>query len=287
MYMADELDALSAGGVGGGSGLLEVMKMPDVADNVDLFSVFVTYYLFYQTDRPPFDDLRVRQAFSHAIDRETIANKVMQGLEEPAYTMLPPGMPCEQNYDPEIRAIQAYDPDLARQLLADAGYPNGEGFPELEVWTRAGTYVTQAEAIQRMLGDNLGITVEVKDVERALYMEEMRAHNIELGLVQWGADFVDPSNFLDWWANQSRHPWKNERFTELVNEARGELDFERRCELYHEAERILIEDVAGVFVGFPLTGGLTKPWVGGRVPDRNGVFRGSSMEDTNIYIKAH
>lgn len=281
MYEAGEIDSQPVRD----ADLLQAREDPELRDQLDLYASPLTFYMFFNTDEPPFDALAVRQAFSHAIDREAISEQVMQGLEVPAYTMLPPGFPCSQANDPEIQAIQRYDPELARELLAAADYPDGEGFPALELWTRQGQITTEAEAIQRMLRDNLGITVTPRDLERSFYMEQLGAHQITLGLIQWAQDYADPTNFLDWWATGSRHTWHSERFNALVDEARGELDRERRCELYHEAERILIEDVGAVFVGHPIEGALWKPYIGGVRASKQGARIPYRRLWSDVYVK--
>jgi len=195
-------------------------------------------------------------------------------------------VPCSQQNNPEIQKIQAYDPDLAKKLMAEAGYPDGKGFPSLEMWTRQGQIVTEGEAIQRMLKDILGVNVTPKDVERSVYMEKLRAFEIPLGLIQWAQDYSDPTNFLDWWTAQTRHPWKNEEFNKLVNAARGELDPVKRCQMYNEAEKILISDVAAVFIGNPVQGEVWKPYVGGlKVAKNVGIRAHYQMMWSDIYIK--
>ena len=259
MYQAGELSSTGLAG----AALQQALADPSMEGQMDLYALPNIFYMFFNTDEPPFDDLKVRQAISHAIDREAISEQVMQGLEVPAYSLLPPSIPCSQANDPEIQAIQAYDPELARQLLAEAGFPGGEGFPTIELWTRNGQIVVEAEAIQNMLRENLGITVIPTDQERSFYMDKLRAHEITMGLIQWAQDYSDPTNFMDWWVTQARHTWKNERFNELVNEARSVIDLENRCALYNEAERILIEDVGSVFIGNPIAADAWKPTVSG------------------------
>lgn len=281
MYQAGEIDAVGLQG----AALQQALADPSMEGQVDLYALPNIFYMFFNTDQPPFDDLRVRQAFSHAIDRDAISNEVMQGLEVPAYSLLPPSIPCSQANDPDIRAIQAYDPELARQLLAEAGYPNGEGFPTLELWTRNGQIVVESVAIQSMLRENLGITVIPTDVERSVYMDKLRAHDITLGLIQWAQDYSDPTNFMDWWTTQARHTWMNEQFNDLVNEARSVIDPESRCALYNEAERILIEDVGGVFVGNPIAADVWKPYVGGILVSKLGARVHYQRDWGDFYIK--
>jgi peptide/nickel transport system substrate-binding protein/oligopeptide transport system substrate-binding protein len=282
MFQAGEIDSI----VGmRGADLSQALADPDLKDNIATYPAFTTFYMFFDQQNPPFNDLKVRQAFSHAIDRESISKQVMQGLEVPAVSMLPSGFPCSQADNPDVRAIQAYDPAKAKQLLADAGFPDGKGFPALELWTRQGQIVTEAEAIQRMLSDNLGITVTPKDNERSLFMDKLRAYQIPLGVIQWAQDYSDPTNFLDWWASGSRHNWKNQKFIDLVNQARGELDVTKRCQMYNEAEKILIEDVGGVFIGHPVEGTLWSDHLGGVRASKDGLRRNSYLTWVDVYIK--
>lgn len=282
MFQASEIDVV--GGLRGPQ-LTQALADPELSGQVEKYPSFTTFYIFFDTQNPPFNDLKVRQAFSHAIDREAISNAVMQGLEIPAYTMLPGGFPCSQADNPDIRAIQAYDPELAKQLMAEAGYADGASFPEFELWTRQGQVVTEAEAIQRMLNETLGVTVTPKDQERSFFMDKLRAYEIPLGLVQWVQDYSDPTNFLDWWATGSRHNWQNERFTELIDAARGELDTAKRCQLYNEAEKILVEEVGGVFIGHPVEGILWSEHLGGIRATKDGIHRSSYLTWTDVYIR--
>lgn len=283
MYQAGEIDTAPMGG----DELAQVMADPATSSEVYSQTAFTTAYLFFNDTKAPFDNLTVRQAFSHAIDRDALV-QVMQGLVEPAYGHLPVGFPCSQNSDEEFRAIQAYDPDEAKRLLAEAGYADGAGFPELELWTREGQYVREAEAIQNMLKETLGVTVTVKDQERAFYMDKLAAHEIDFGLLQWGADYVDPTNFFDWWGNQSRHTWKNDEFNALIDEARSMIDTEARCGIYNEAEDILVSDVGAVFVVYPVTGTLYKSYLGNLpLNDEGTLGQMTQIVVPSIYVKAH
>ncbi len=103
----------------------------------------------------------------------------------------------------------------------------------------------------------------------------------------WKMDFEDPSNLLDWWGAQTRHTWKNETYNRLITEARSILDQTARCKAYNDAERILIEDVGGVFLGYPVWAALHKPWVGGIRRRRDGVRAQYKFLITDAYIKQH
>jgi peptide/nickel transport system substrate-binding protein/oligopeptide transport system substrate-binding protein len=283
MFQSGEIDT----SIAAGADLIQAKSDPNLSSKLSTFSAGITYYMFFNTDQAPFNDLKVRQAFSHAIDRDSICTKVMQGLETPAYTMVPRGVPYNQADDPAIQKIQAYDPELAKQLLSDAGFPGGKGFPELEMWTRQGQIVREGEAIQHMLKDTLGITVTPKDVERALYMDTLGKHNITLGLIQWAQDYADPNNFLSWWTTQARHTWKNDQFNQLINQAAGELDPTKRADLYHQGERILIEDVGAVFIGNPVTGEMWQDWVTGLKPRADGAKMHNGDYWNQISVAAH
>jgi peptide/nickel transport system substrate-binding protein/oligopeptide transport system substrate-binding protein len=283
MYQAGEVETAPAGG----EELAQLLADPNMKSEVYPETAFTTAYLFFNDTKPPFDDLKVRQAISHAIDRDAI-KQVMQGLIEPAYGHLPKGFPCSQNDDPEFRKIQAYDPELAKQLLEEAGYPNGEGFPQLELWTREGQYTREAEAIQSMLREVLGIEVTLRDQERAFFMDKLQAHEIDFGLLQWGADYVDPTNFMDWWGNQSRHTWTNDEFNRLIDEARSMIDTEQRCQTYNEAEKILASDVGAVFVVYPVIGSVFKPYLGNLPLNKQGVPGAMSQTVVpSVYVKQH
>src|SRR6185437_3403747 len=120
------------------------------------------------------------------------------------------------------------------------------------------------------------------------YMNQLAAHKIQFGLLQWGADFADPSNFFDWWGDQSRHTWKNDEFKTLIDKARGDLNQDERCGLYHQAEKILATDVGGVFVEYPVVGSLFQSYVGG-IPLNDKGLPGILTQTINpsVYIKQH
>jgi ABC-type oligopeptide transport system substrate-binding subunit len=283
MFQTKEVDSISLTG----DQLAQTLNDPSMKGEVYPQGAFTTAYLFFDDSKPPFNNLKVRQAFSHAIDRDSLKT-VMQNLIVPAYGMLPEGFPCSQNDDPAFRQIQAYDPAMAKQLLADAGFPNGQGFPTLELWTRGGQYTREAEAIQNMLKQNLGITVSVKDQERDFYMTQLAAHAIQFGLLQWGADYPDPTDFLDWWGDQSRHTWKNDQFNQLITQARSDLNPTERCGLYNQAEKILVSDVGGVFVEYPVVGSLFQSYVGGLPLNSNGLPGVlTQVIEPSVYVKQH
>jgi len=246
-----------------------VARDPNLMDEVHRYQEFTTWYLFFNTREKPYSDLRVRQAIAHAIDRDLLCQRVLNDLAIPAYTMLPPGFPGYAG--DELKGIQNYDPEIAKQLLAEAGYPGGKGFPESEFWLRvADTNINKiaGEAIEAMLRETLGIKVKVRYQQRTVYNDNLYQWTIPIGMLAFAYDYPDPSNMLALlWRSQpkkyGRHDWQNSMFDELVDEANTEMNPARRYELYAQAEQVLAEDVGAVFLFHPINIELRKPYLKG------------------------
>lgn len=256
---------------------LQLMEAnPDTASQIyQGVGDFGCFYFFFDTDSEPFNDLKVRQAFSHAVDRDAMKQAIWTRQANPAYSFLSPGFPAA-NQD-ALMDIQKYDPELARTLLAEAGFPNGEGFPKLVLNTRGGgrpiEYAT-AEAYASNLKQELGIDVEIQLLERPTFYEKMNANEIQFGFVSYGMDYFDPSNMLGVWLTSGRHPWSNAEYDRLVDEATVFLgDEAERTAMFQEAEKILVEDCPGIFTYFYTPIQFIKPWVTGPAlePDSNGI----------------
>jgi ABC-type transport system substrate-binding protein len=241
---------------------------------------FRTDYLLFDTYNPPFNDINVRKAFAHAVDREAIVKNVYTEIKAmPAYAMLMPGFP-DADTEGVLAEYQAYDCDAAKKYLADAGFPNGEGFPALEMWMRdeqtavASVYQAVASSITQCLG----VSVEVSNKDRKVYMDALNAEptGITFSAISYGMDFVDASNMLGIWVSTGRHSWKSEEFDKLVTEAGAIVDdLEKRSQMFKDAEKILVDDVGGVFIAHRWQGDLFQPYVQGesiRVADSKGVF---------------
>jgi ABC-type transport system substrate-binding protein len=229
------------------------------------FGDFRTDYLGFNTYAPPFDNLKVRQAFSHSVDRDQLVESVIRRRGWPAYAFLMPGFPGSN--EDELKDIQKYDPELAKTLMEQAGYPGGDGFPKLELWLRQEDPFVEsiAEAIAAMLQTNLGINVEISNKEMKLFMDALNAHELPFYMVSYGMDFLDPANMMGGlFHSRGRHAWKNEEFDRLADEA-GPLvgDPELREEMYHEQERILLEDVGIIPIWHRTPGYLHKPYIKG------------------------
>lgn len=276
-YEANEIDFVW------GSGTLSPADLEIIASDPDLdaqyhphYGDFRTYYFFFDDTQPPFDDLRVRQAFAHVLDRDAIVSNILKRQGIPAYSFLAPGFPAA-NSD---AFAETYPLDLegARQLMADAGYPNGEGFPPLTLKLRAEgpAPAAVAQAYAAALSDALGIQVEVSNMDFRAYMDELNAKptGIQFSLISYGMDYLDPSNMLGVFVSGGRHTWANADFDALVREASSFTgDPAERVKMFQDAEKILVEDVGGVFVYHQTPGDLIKPFLKGPAlePDDNGV----------------
>ncbi len=241
---------------------------------------FRTDYLLFDTYNPPFNDINVRKAFAYAVDREAIVKNVYTEIKAmPAHAMLMPGFP-DADTDGTLSEYQTYDCDKAKEYLTTAGFPEGEGFPALEMWMRdEQTAVASVyQAVAASISQCLGVSIEASNKDRKVYMDALNAEptGITFGAISYGMDFVDPSNMLGIWVSTGRHSWKSGEFDRLVTEAGAIVDdLEKRSQMFKDAEKILVDDVGGVFIAHRWQGDLFQPYIQGetiRVPDSKGVF---------------
>ncbi|MBT5874540.1 MAG: peptide ABC transporter substrate-binding protein, partial [Candidatus Latescibacteria bacterium] len=255
----------------------QVSRDPVMRDEVWRYDQFSTIYLFFKTQEAPFDDKRVRQAIGHAIDKEALVRTILKGMMIPAYTMLPHHFPG--NVGDKYNQHQAFNRGRARSLLAEAGYPDGKGFPVKELWladASAGSAISQAsQAIQEMLKENLNIDIKIRNTEGGAYRTSMYNWEMPMSVISFGYDFPDPHSMLGIiWRSQpkgyTRHDWQNARFDRLIDSAAGEMNPVRRMAMYDEAEGILASEVGAVFLWHVVTSQLRKPWVKGIPTDKWG-----------------
>lgn len=259
------------------------------------FGDFRTDYLLFDTYNPPFNDLNVRKAFNYAVDRESIVTNVYGEIKAlPAHSFLMPGYPASDVED-ALTEYQTYDCDKAKEHLSEAGYPDGEGFPALEMWLRNEGPALQAvyQAVAASIQQCLGVTIEVSNKDFKVYMDSLNAKptQLQFGGVSYGMDFLDPSNMLGIWVSTGRHSWKNDEFDQLVAEASSMTgDPEARLQMFKDAEKILVDDVGGIFIAHRWQGNLFQSYVQGdgiREPDSQGIAAwhwGNDWVWSNIYI---
>jgi oligopeptide transport system substrate-binding protein len=202
-----------------------------------------TYFYLINTRRPPVDDPRVRRALSMSIDRDTLMDTVLQKSAVPAYSITPPGT---LGYQPP--KTFSYDPDMARQLLAEAGYPDGEGWPGVEI-----VYNTQeahrkiAVAVQQMWKDELNIDVTISNQEWKVYLDSVSTMNFDVARRGWIGDYVDPNNFLDLYltdGGNNNTGFADPVYDDLVQrQAPRATTREERFAVFYEAEKRLMEQM--------------------------------------------
>ncbi|MGC4105821.1 MAG: peptide ABC transporter substrate-binding protein [Thermomicrobiales bacterium] len=271
MYQAGEIDTME----GMAPADLQLVKAdPDLSKQLyQGVGDFACYYLFFDVTKAPFDNLKVRQAFSHAVDRDAMQKAIWDTQAIPAPSYLAPGFPAS---DVEgLQDIQKYDPDMAKQLLSEAGYPDGKDFPKLVISQRGGAAPLEVATVQAwgtMINDNLGIPTEIQTVDRQAFYNDMKS--IQCGFVSYGMDYLDPSNMLGVWLSGGRHSWSNADFDKAVKDATVFLgDSDERIAMFKAAEKILVEDVPAAFTFFIKPNQLAKPYMKGHAlePDNSGI----------------
>lgn len=200
------------------------------------------YYYGFNTSKPPFNDPRVRKAFSHAINREELVS-LLKGGQLATSSWIPKGM---LGYNAKIGL--SYDPAKAKKLLAEAGYPDGKGFPAHTFMfdTRDDNKMI-AERLQAQWQKVLGVSLSAQNEEWKVYLGRLRSEAPAIFRHGWGADFPDPDNFMNMFASYSGNNfthWKNARYDALVEKAAGEAVPAKRVALYDQAQRLLTEEEA-------------------------------------------
>lgn len=267
--------------------LAAIEANPKLKEDMSQYNDFMTDYLLMDTYKPPFDNLKVRQAFAKAIDRDALVKGPLKGVAIPAYTMLPPGFPAYQG--DALKDVQKFDLAAAKKLLADAGYPDGKGFPKLDLWLRdPSTQTNPAQAIAAMLKENLNVDVNIIPKERGTFMDFLGKRQVQFGYIAYQYDFVDPANLLELWLSRGRQNWKQAKYDELVGQAAKEGDPQKRIQLYQQAEKILVEDVGGIFIDHPVYTQLVQSWFKGPALEKNkqGVraWRGDQLQKATIGV---
>ena len=244
MYQNDEIHL-----TGVGLADLDIVLDPTNPLNGELHRAppsFSVDYIGMNVTQCPFDDRKVRQALNYAIDKRAISRDVLADLVIPARGILPPGFP---GHNPDLQGY-TYDPDKARQLLAESKYgPDLEGCPT-PILTTAGSFGSSVgldlEVIQEMWRQNLGIEFETIQTEFATYLQDLVKRRFEMFQIGWIADYPDPENFLDLLfhseSSNNHTAFSNAEVDRLLEQARVEPSEDVRYELYHKAEELILEE---------------------------------------------
>jgi oligopeptide transport system substrate-binding protein len=210
------------------------------------FTYLGTYFFRFNVTRPPFNDSRVRRALALTVDKERIVKKITKAGEQPSSHLVPPGT---ANY--ESPEGLGYDPVLARKLLADAGYPGGKNFPPFEYLFNAAAggggkiHEDVAIELQQMWHDQLGIQMDLRQVETKVFWGMQSRLDFTLSRGSWIGDYNDANTFLGMFLTGDGNNdtgWSNAGYDALVHAANMETDTARREKLFQRAETILVRD---------------------------------------------
>ncbi|WP_372896197.1 peptide ABC transporter substrate-binding protein [Stieleria sp.] len=246
---------------------LPASVLEELRDRDDFHSAPKLSIYFYKlnNDVPPLDDVRVRQAISMAIDRRQIVEQVTKAGEQPAYTVVPPGIAGYKGPEGLKENVAK-----AQALLAEAGFPGGRGFPKMSLmYNTSERHRPIAEVIQQQLQNNLNIKLELKNMEWGSFIETIQQEKYEIARYGWVGDYPDPNTFLDLWVTgnpQSNTNWSNPEYDRLIKAASSELDPKRRMELLREAETILATDLPIIPIFFYTSAEMAKTNIVGFAP---------------------
>jgi oligopeptide transport system substrate-binding protein len=280
-YENNELDltALQAGD------LKKLQSDPRMQKDVFRYPFPGTWYLLPQATKPPFDNLKVRKAVAHAIDRENVV-KVSQGLAVPAWSMIPPGFPGAVD-DPKIKAIQRFDKKAALEALKGTPYEGGKNWPRIALSMRDEGLGSKplAEAVQAVLLENLNMKTELEVLEPRVFRDRLWKQDLQFVWIRWFMDYPDPHNeYFDTFYGKKttgkRQAWVNEAFDKELEAGRDTRDPKKRLEHYKRAEEIMQMDVGYVPVAWVVRYAAAKPWVKGIEKNKGGEF----VVDGNIYV---
>lgn len=250
-------------------------EIPSLRGNGEFYlePIMGTYYVTFNVRKEPFNDVRVREALSLAIDRNHVANVIMGGTYSPAKNFVGPGVSdaakgssfeevTTATYGDHFGSDYAADLAKAKKLLADAGYPNGEGFPTFEYLTNdAGYHKAVAEYLQSAYAE-LGIKMTVNIQEWKTVTADRRSGNFDIARNGWVYDWDDPSNMinlLETGNGNNDGKYSSEEFDNFVSLARDATDVADHYNYLHQAEQVLLNDAAMAPIAYYNEFWLQKP----------------------------
>ncbi|HLF72621.1 MAG TPA: peptide ABC transporter substrate-binding protein [Dehalococcoidia bacterium] len=224
-------------------------------------------YIGFSVKTPPFDDPKVRQAFAISIDRDQLTRVVGKDASPVATSFMMPGLP---GYNPNAK-LPAFDPVRAKQLLQESKYGGASGLPKVRLTVAGGaggaTVGAGLEAIQQMWKQNLGVDVEINQVETAAFYDDLDRGRVQMWSLGWIMDYPDPEDLIDLLfyskSRQNNSGYNNPQFDALIEKARSEANPEARLKLYQDAEQILIQDLPWMPLNFGQQHMVVNPHVKG------------------------
>ena len=236
----------------------------------------------FNLKKPPFDNPKVRQAFNLAIDRTAMVEKVAQGGQKPAVAYIPyviPGTGSDKDFRGESKdylPVRA-DPEAAKKLLAEAGYPDGKGFPKVAYkYNLNPTNKAIAEALQAMWKQNLGVEVGLANEEWKVFIDTRMQKNFDIARHAYLVDFFDAGSLLELWMTgfpENVTNYSNAEYDALMKDSLKQMDRSKRMENMHKAEEILMRDLPVLPIYFYSTPYMQSARVKGvYISPRNWVF---------------
>lgn len=228
-----------------------------------------TYYYLFNTKAKPFDDARVRKAFAMAIDRKSIVKNITKAGQIPAFAHVPPGFP-DADTAKDFREVGGdyfkEDVAKAKELLAEAGYPDGKGLPKIELLSNdSESHLKIAQAIVEMWKQNLGISnITVKSEEWGVFLKDLDEGNYQVARAGWSADYLDAMTFVDMFTttggNNSTN-WSNKQYDDDIAKANVESDITKRIAFMHDAEKLMMNDMIILPIYYYTNPYYAKPYV--------------------------
>lgn len=226
------------------------------------------YYYVFNTMQPPFDNPKVRQAFSLAINREALVTNVIKGGKKPAYAWVAPGLinpGTGKDFREEGGNYVTENTEQAKKLLAEAGYPDGKGLPPITIlYNTSELHKAVAEAVQEMWKQNLGIEVSLTNQESKVFLESRTQGQFQVARASWVGDYADPMTFIDVFRDSGNDAkYHNPAYNRLVEQAQSTNDQSVRMKAMHDAEQLLFADAVIMPIYYTTQPYVAKPYVKG------------------------
>ncbi len=245
MFESGELDIIESGV---SSTELDRLKK-ERPEELKILDDLAVYFYRLNVTKAPLDNVKVRKALALAIDRNAIVTNITKAGQKPAMSLVPGGIPDTNGDFRKTGGDFFKDNDLAeaKKLLAEAGYPDGKGFPKMSImYNTSEAHKKIAEAVQEMWKKNLGIDVELQNAEWQVYLDNQTKLNFQISRAGWIGDYIDPMTFVDMFVTgggNNETGWSNKQYDALVEKAKKSSDPKERMTAMHEAEKILMDEM--------------------------------------------
>lgn len=223
------------------------------------------FYIGFDHTSPPYDDVNIRRAFSHAIDKDKLVSLVNRDMMQRADGILPPGMP---GFNPGLSGLE-FNVEKARGLIAASGYGSVDRLPPITLTTSGwgGLISPDVEAVINEWRVNLGVEVQVRQLEPEPFLYRLKEEKDQMYITGWIADYPHPQDFLDvlfyTGADNNAGEYSNREVDVIIDRANVEQDYDRSLALYRQAEQLMVDDGAVIPLTFGENHVLVKPYVSG------------------------